>query len=37
METVIHSQKMPNWEVISVIINHNNVKKKANLKKMSTL
>lgn len=36
METVIHSQKMPNWEVISVIINHNNVKKKAKYSKVTS-
>lgn len=29
MEPAVNGQKMPHWEVISVIINHNNVNKKA--------
>lgn len=27
MQPIINGQKMSNWEVISVIINHNNVNK----------
>lgn len=31
MEPTINGQKMSDWEVISVIINHNNVNKKQKL------
>lgn len=36
MQSIVNGQRMPNWEVISVIINHKSVKKKAKCSKVTS-